>query len=133
MASLARLNVKTSTKPARRFAIADIAAEHTMVPAMFDKRRVVVTGGAGFIGSQMVDALLAQGAHVTIVDNFSTGLREFVSKHPKATLAEIDLLDADACKRVFAGHDFVFHFAANADVRDGLAHPRKDVEQNPLA
>jgi UDP-glucose 4-epimerase len=104
-----------------------------MVPAMFDKRRVVVTGGAGFIGSQMVDALLAQGAHVTIVDNFSTGLREYVPKHPNAKLAEIDLLDADACKRVFAGHDFVFHFAANADVRDGLSHPRKDVEQNTLA
>ena len=96
----------------------------------FEKRRVVVTGGAGFIGSHMADALLARGARVTVVDDFSTGFREFVPNG--ATLAEGDLFDAEFCKRAFAGHDFVFHFAANADVRDGLKHPRKDVEQNTL-
>ena len=95
-------------------------------------RRFVVTGGAGFIGSHMADVLLARGARVTIVDDFSTGFREFVSSSDRATLAEGDLLDPAFCKRTFEGHDFVFHFAANADVRDGLKHPRKDVEQNTL-
>ena len=96
----------------------------------YEGRNFIVTGGAGFIGSNMADALLARGARVTVVDDFSTGFREFVPKG--ATLVEGDLLDADFCKRTFAGHDFVFHFAANADVRDGLKHPRKDVEQNTL-
>ena len=55
-----------------------------------------------------------------------------MAKHEAVTLVRGDLLDAELCKRTFAGHDFVFHFAANADVRDGLKHPRKDVEQNTL-
>jgi len=98
----------------------------------YANKKFAVTGGAGFIGSHMVDALLDRGARVTIVDDFSTGFREFVSKHPNATLIEGDLLDPQTSLRAFAGHDFVFHFAANADVRDGLKHPRKDVEQNTL-
>ncbi len=96
-------------------------------------KKFIVTGGAGFIGSTMVDELAARGASVTIVDNFSTGFREFVCKHPNATLAEGDLLDTAFLDQTFRGHDFVFHFAANADVKDGLLHPRKDVEQNTLA
>ena len=95
-------------------------------------RKFVVTGGAGFIGSHMVDALVARGGKVTVIDDFSTGLRDFVPKHPNVTLVEGDLLDAQLCMKAFAGHDFAFHFAANADVRDGLKHPRKDVEQNTL-
>lgn len=96
-------------------------------------KRFIVTGGAGFIGSHMVDALVERGAKVTVVDDFSTGYREFVSRHENATLVEGDLLDGPFLDRTFAGHDFVFHFAANADVKDGLLHPRKDVEQNTLA
>lgn len=96
-------------------------------------KKFIVTGGAGFIGSTMVDELASRGARVTIVDNFSTGFREFVCKHENATLAEGDLLDPDFLDKTFRGHDFVFHFAANADVKDGLLHPRKDVEQNTLA
>jgi UDP-glucose 4-epimerase len=99
----------------------------------YANKKFAVTGGAGFIGSHMVDALAARGAHVTVVDDFSTGFREFVSKHENVKLVEGDLLDPEVPKRAFAGHDFVFHFAANADVRDGLKHPRKDIEQNTLA
>ncbi|CAN5758654.1 NAD-dependent epimerase/dehydratase family protein [soil metagenome] len=93
----------------------------------------VVTGGAGFIGSHMVDALLARGAQVTLVDNFSTGFEEFLPTHTSLVVARGDLLDFDFLQRTFAGHDFVFHFAANADVREGLKYPRRDVEQNTLA
>jgi UDP-glucose 4-epimerase len=98
--------------------------------------RFVVTGAAGFIGSNLVDRLLGLGHEVTAVDNFSTGQREFLAeaaKSPKFRLVECDLLDLPAITKAFAGHDFVFHFAANADVRFGTQHPRKDLEQNTIA
>jgi UDP-glucose 4-epimerase len=98
--------------------------------------RVLVTGGAGFIGSNLVDRLLADGHAVTALDNFSTGQRSFLEgalRHPRFALVEADLLDPEAVDRAVAGHDFVFHLAANADVRYGTHHPRRDLEQNTIA
>jgi UDP-glucose 4-epimerase len=92
---------------------------------------VLVTGGAGFIGSHVVDALVGAGARVTVVDNLSTGFVEFLNS--SARFVRGDLLDQRLCDELLSGQDFVFHFAANADVRDGLSHPRKDVEQNVTA
>jgi UDP-glucose 4-epimerase len=97
---------------------------------------VVVTGGAGFIGSNLVDYLLKRGHQVVAYDNFSTGRREFLEsarQSPAFTLVEGDTLDQPALARAFAGADFVFHLAANADVRHGTEHPRKDLEQNTIA
>jgi UDP-glucose 4-epimerase len=93
-------------------------------------RHVLVTGGGGFIGSHVADRLLAGGARVTIVDNFSTGLREFVPRHPRATLVEADLLDQPRLDETMRGVDFVFHMAANADIKDNFIEPRKCVDQN---
>jgi UDP-glucose 4-epimerase len=93
---------------------------------------VVVTGGAGFVGSHIVDELTARGAKVTVIDNFSTGFREFCSSHPNVELIVGDLLDQPLLDRVFSGQEFVFHLAANADVKDGLLHPRLDVQQNVI-
>ena len=98
--------------------------------------RIFVTGGAGFIGSSLVDRLLAGGHHVVAYDNFSTGLREFVADalaHPAFRLVEGDTLDLPALTRAMAGCETVFHLAANADVRFGLDHPKKDLEQNTIA
>jgi UDP-glucose 4-epimerase len=98
--------------------------------------RYFVTGGAGFIGSNLVDRLLADGHSVTVFDDFRTGRREFLASagiQPGFTLVEGDLLDAAALAAAMAGHDTVFHLAANADVRFGLEHPRKDLEQNTIA
>lgn len=101
------------------------------MPAGLEARTAVVTGGAGFIGSQLVDALVERGVAVRIVDDFSTGFRQFVN--PAAELCETSLLDFAQLRPVFAGVDLVFHLAANADVRHGLLHPRRDLEQNLLA
>src|SRR6187402_2344558 len=101
------------------------------MPAGGQVQTVVVTGGAGFIGSHLVDALIARGARVRVIDDLSTGFRGFLN--PAAELCEFSLLDTARISAVFRGAQQVFHLAANADVRHGLAHPRKDIEQNLLA
>jgi UDP-glucose 4-epimerase len=82
-----------------------------------------------------VDRLITSD-HVTIFDNFSSGKKEFLGQHEgndKLRIVEGDLLDADAIRRAMEGHDFVFHLAANPDVRMGEKYPRMDVEQGPIA
>lgn len=96
----------------------------------------LVTGAAGFIGSSLVDRLLADGVAVTGWDNFSTGQERFLANattHPRFSLVRGDNLDLPALMRAMQGVDFVFHLAANADIKDGWSHPRKDLEQNTLA
>lgn len=96
----------------------------------------IVTGCAGFIGSTLVDRLLRDGHQVTGVDNFSTGQRRFIEgalKHSKFHLIEIDILDLGSLRTAFVGGDAVFHLSANADVRFGTDHPRRDLEQNTIA
>jgi len=96
----------------------------------------IVTGCAGFIGSTLVDRLLADGHQVTGIDNFSTGQRRFLEGalvQPNFLLVEMDILDLDALKLAFADGEAVFHLSANADVRFGTEHPRKDLEQNTIA
>lgn len=95
-----------------------------------------ITGVAGFIGSNLADLLLARGKRVVGWDNFSTGQPEFLAaaeRNPRFRLLRGDNLDLAALTAAMAGCDAVFHLAANADVRFGLAHPRKDLEQNTIA
>ena len=97
---------------------------------------IFITGVAGFIGSTVADRLLAEGKTVVGWDNFSTGQRKFLDgalQNPHFKLIEGDNLDLSALTRAMAGSDTVFHFAANADVRFGLEHPSKDLQQNTIA
>jgi UDP-glucose 4-epimerase len=97
---------------------------------------VFITGAAGFIGSNLVDRLLADGLTVTGWDNFSTGQERFLegaTRHPKFRLIRGDNLDLPALTAAMKGADFVFHLAANADIRDGWKHPEKDLQQNTIA
>ena len=103
---------------------------------MSGMHKVFITGAAGFIGSSMADLLLSQGKEVVGWDNFSTGQSEFLvgaEKNPAFKLVVGDNLDLDQLTAAMAGCDTVVHFAANADVRFGLQHPGKDLEQNTLA
>ena len=98
--------------------------------------KVFVTGAAGFIGSNLVDRLLLDGKTVVGWDNFSTGQRQFLEgalKQPNFKLVEGDNLDLPALTRAMAGCDTVMHLAANADVRFGLNHTGKDLQQNTVA
>jgi UDP-glucose 4-epimerase len=98
--------------------------------------RVFVTGAAGFIGSNLTDRLLEAGLTVVGWDNLSTGQEQFLEaarKHPHFTFCRGDLLDVSALTRAMKGCDFVFHLAANADVRFGTQHPCRDLEQNTVA
>jgi len=99
-------------------------------------RKIFVTGCAGFVGSNLVDRLLHSGYIVKGVDNLSSGQIKFLdSAFSKANFSfvEMDILDFEKLRLEISGSEFVFHLAANADVRFGTDHPRKDLEQNTIA
>ena len=98
--------------------------------------KVFITGACGFIGSNLVDRLLKDGYKVVGWDNRSTGRIEFLNdalNNPNFTLIEGDNLNVSALSEAMIGCDVVFHLAANADVRFGLNHPSKDLNQNTIA
>ena len=98
--------------------------------------KAFVTGAAGFVGSNLVDRLLADGHEVVGFDNFSTGRMSFLEKalsYKTFRLVQGDVLDPETLTRSMSGCDFVFHLAANADVRFGLEHPERDLRQNTIA
>ncbi|MFC6838513.1 NAD-dependent epimerase/dehydratase family protein [Halomarina ordinaria] len=98
-----------------------------MEPATLDGRTVLVTGGAGFIGSHLVDAL-CEGCDVRVLDDLSTGRRDHV--HPEATLFEGDLCDEGVLDAATEDVDVVFHEAANASVARSVAAPRASHRTN---
>ena len=94
--------------------------------------RVVVTGGAGFIGSHVVDALLAGGREVTVIDDLSSGRRELVN--PKADLEVLDISDEAALDPVIdaARPEAIYHIGAQSSVTVSVADPRRDLAVNTL-
>jgi UDP-glucose 4-epimerase len=99
-------------------------------------KKAFVTGSAGFIGSSLVDRLLADGVSVMGWDNMSTGQERFLDNARDSKLFSFvhgDNLDLPALTLAMKGCDFVFHLAANADVRFGTEHTRRDLEQNTIA
>ena len=98
--------------------------------------KAFITGGAGFIGSNLTDRLLQNGHEVRVYDNLSTGQLRFLDdakNDERFSFIEGDLLDEDTLSKAMEGFQMVFHFAANADVRFGTDHPRRDLEQNTIA
>jgi UDP-glucose 4-epimerase len=98
--------------------------------------RVLVTGGAGFVGSHLVDRLVDDGHDVTVYDNLSTGRREFLASHlrrGRVRLIEDDLLRFESVCEAVGGQEMVWHLAANSDVRRGVEHTDVDLQQNTMA
>src|SRR5262245_20250950 len=99
--------------------------------------KIVVTGGAGFIGSTLVDRLMAEGHTVTVVDNLSGGDKSFLSHHarsPRFKLVVLDVRDtAKLVKALDPKVDLVFHLAANADIARGVEDPTLDFEHSIVA
>ncbi len=98
--------------------------------------KAFITGVAGVSGSNLADRLLADGHEVVGWDNLSTGQLRFLDgaiRQPGFRLMRGDTLDLLGMSAAMAGCDTVFHFAANADIRDGWSHPRRDLEQNTIA
>ncbi len=98
-------------------------------------RRALVTGGAGFIGSHLVERLLGDGHRVTVLDNLSTGRLgnlAHLSAGPSLSIHEVDIADHEAVRPLFAGVDWVFHLAALADIvpsiQEPLAYQRANVD-----
>ncbi len=98
--------------------------------------KMFVTGGAGFIGSHLVDRLVEEGNQVTVYDNLSSGRTEFIEKHlgrANFNFIEADLLDLERVKQAVTGHEVAFHLAANPDARLGIKNTRLDLEQETIA
>lgn len=97
---------------------------------MSDVVKYLVTGGAGFIGSNLVDELIARGHQVRVIDNLDTGVRENVNS--RAEFIEADIRDAEKIKSLFSGMDGCFHCAAQARVIRSIENPRETDEVNVL-
>ena len=98
-------------------------------------KRVFISGGAGFIGSHVTDMLLPQGYQVTVYDNLSNGRREYIQSHigkPNFQFIQADLLDLDRLKAAVAGHDLVWHLAANTDIIGSHEQPNRDLKDSVM-
>lgn len=99
-------------------------------------QRILVTGGAGCIGSELAQALVELGHEVTVIDNLSSGKEEHIAgllTHPRFRFVPGDLLDLDALESVVVGQDMVYHLAANPDVKFVPGDPTdKDLKQNTI-
>lgn len=98
--------------------------------------RFFITGGSGFIGSNLTDKLINEGHEVTIYDNLCTGRKLFIEHHltnPSFKFIEADVLDDKRLTSSMQNHDAVVHFQANADVRGGINNRKIDLEQNTIA
>lgn len=107
-----------------------------MIPMNLKGARVLVTGGAGFIGSHLVDTLMKNGAIVTVLDNLAYGSKENLSRwlgHSNFSLTIGDCLNPGDVQKAIESCDLVFHLAANPDVRVGKIDTKIDLEQNVIA
>ena len=98
-----------------------------------ENSRILVTGGAGFIGSNLVETLLAQNNEVVVLDNFATGKRENIasfSGNPAFTLIEGDIRDMAMCRKAVDGMDYVLHEAALGSVPRSIKDPMTSTEVN---
>ena len=100
------------------------------------KQKIFVTGGAGFIGSNLVEILLKEGAKVVVYDNLSLGKKEFINpyfKNPDFKFIKADLLNREKLEKSIKGSDIVFHMAANSDIPYGMKYPEVELKNGTIA
>lgn len=100
------------------------------------KKHWFVTGGAGFIGSHVVDLLVSAGCAVTVYDNLSLSTDQYIAryvKEGKITFYQRDVLDLEALTASMANHDIVWHLAANTDIPGGYTRHRSDLDNDVIA
>ena len=98
-------------------------------------KKIFITGGAGFIGSHVVDTLLKDGYQVTIFDNLSTGEKSWIEKHLdnyNFKFIQGDILNLDHLEKSIRGNDLVWHLAANTNIPKGFTHTHIDIENNVI-
>lgn len=94
-------------------------------------KKIFITGGAGFIGSHIVDWLITDGYEVTVFDNLSNGKKDFINSHldnPKFKFYEGDITNFDSLLEKMIGHDLIWHLAANTDIIGGVEKPLRDLQ-----
>jgi len=100
------------------------------------KKKWFVTGGAGFIGSHVVDLLVSAGCQVTVYDNLSLSTDQYIADYTKSgkiTFVKANLTDLEAVKSAMAGHDIVWHLGANTDIPSGFETPKIDLDNDVIA
>ena len=97
-----------------------------------NKVKSIVTGGAGFIGSNLVDKLVKKGHQVTVIDNLSTGRISNLTHHNKKNVKifKVDISNSKKLKNIFKGHSYIFHLAGLADIVPSIENPQKYFEAN---
>jgi UDP-glucose 4-epimerase len=103
------------------------------MPVNFKNKKVLVFGGAGFIGSHLCEQLIRKGAAVTVFDNLQTGRTANLAKilkHPRFRFVEAEVRDRKMVNKTIPGHDIIFHFCDDSDIRSAAEHPDSYVEQN---
>jgi len=100
------------------------------MPLKTNKNKIIVTGGAGFIGSNLVDALIKEGHAVTVIDNLFTGKKSQVNK--KAKFIKADICNLKKIKPYFKSADYVFHLAAIARIQPSIINPAPTMENNVI-
>lgn len=96
-------------------------------------KKILVLGGAGFIGSHLVERLIGDGAAVTVYDNLKTGRLGNLARvrsHPGFRFVQAEVRDAKKVNAIVPGHDIIFHFCDDSDIRFAAEHPDSYVEQN---
>jgi UDP-glucose 4-epimerase len=100
------------------------------------KKKWFVTGGAGFIGSHVVDLLVSAGCRVTVYDNLSLSTDQYIAGHVRdgrIAFVRADMLDLDALTAAMKGHDVVWHLGANTDIPSGVVKRRIDLDNDVIA
>ena len=93
--------------------------------------KIFITGGAGFIGSHIVEWLIHDGYKVTVFDNLSNGKKQFLDSsisNPRLTFIDADITNLDSLKKHMGGHDLIWHLAANTDIIGGVEKPTRDLK-----